>query len=111
MDASNFGVDAAGRPVVLDFRTIGWLPESLHLFTLLRSTHFAHEVAVHLFGSDEATRLREQPNLTTLGRVRTLLVQEAFPSFRTSNHSHILTHSYDYFYQIWIMMATRRQKS
>nr|GAT53395.1 predicted protein [Mycena chlorophos] len=34
MDDSNFGVDDAGRTVLMDFGTIAWLPESFAAFTL-----------------------------------------------------------------------------
>jgi hypothetical protein len=87
MDASNFGVDAAGRPVVLDSGEIGWLPESLDLYTLFRTTGFARKVAAHLFDPDEATRLCAQPNLASMAGVRTLLGQAAPPNLSTSVHS------------------------
>jgi len=61
MDASNFGIDYTGRPVVLDSGEIGWLPESLYLYTLFRTMGFARKVAAHLFGLDDATRLCAQP--------------------------------------------------
>jgi hypothetical protein len=93
MDASNFGVDAAGRPVVLDFAEIGWLPESLDLYTLLRSTAFAMKVAAHLFSPDEAELLNSQPNMNSITRVRALLVQGAQPSLSMSVHSHLLGES------------------
>jgi len=88
MDASNFGVDAAGRPVVLDFGEIGWLPESLDLYTLLQTTAFAQEVAAHLFGADEATRLCSQPNLTSIAGVRMLLVQAALQTLKLDNNGY-----------------------
>lgn len=84
MDASNFGVDATGRPVILDSGEIGWLPESFDLYTLFRTTAFARKVAVCLFGPDEATRLCAQPNLASIAGVRTLLGQAARPSLSTS---------------------------
>ena len=84
MDASNFGIDASGRPVVLDSGEIGWLPESLGLYTLFRTTAFARKVAAHLFGLDEATRLCAQPNLASIAGVRILLGQAARPSLSTS---------------------------
>lgn len=87
MDASNFGIDAAGRPVVLDSGEIGWLPESLDLYTLLRTKAFAREVAVHLFGPDEATRLCAQPNMDSMAGVRALLGQAASPNLSRSIHS------------------------
>ena len=84
MDASNFGIDAAGRPVVLDPGEIGWLPEFLGLYTLFRTTAFARKVAAHLFGLDEATRFCAQPNLASIAGVRMLLGQAARPSLSTS---------------------------
>ncbi|KAJ7199717.1 hypothetical protein B0H12DRAFT_1244609, partial [Mycena haematopus] len=44
MHHSNFGVDTSNRPVILDFGQIGWLPESLGLFTLFNTTAFARGV-------------------------------------------------------------------
>ena len=41
MDASNFGIDAVGRLVVLDSGSIRWPPESLNLYMLFRITAFA----------------------------------------------------------------------
>jgi hypothetical protein len=85
MDASNFGIDAAGRPVVLDCGEIGWLPESLGLYTLFRTTAFARKVAAHLFDLDEATHLCAQPNLASIAGVRTLLGQAARPCLNLDN--------------------------
>jgi len=107
MDASNFGIDAAGRAVVLDSGEIGWLPESLGLYTLFRTTGFARKVAAHLFGLDEATRLCAQPNLASIAGVRTLLGQAAGPSLSTSLHSQYLESHSDRFSQIWTTTGTR----
>ena len=107
MDASNFGVDAAGQPVILDSGEIGWLPESLDLYTLLRTTGFAWKVAAHLFGRDEATRLCVQPNLASFAGVRSLLGMAAEPSLSTFVHSHCLESRSDRFSQIWTTTATR----
>ncbi|KAJ6534885.1 hypothetical protein B0H19DRAFT_1184392 [Mycena capillaripes] len=93
MDASNFGVDATGRPVVLDFGEIGWLPESLDFYTLFRTTAFARKVAAHLFSPDEATRLCAQPNLASIAGVRTLLGQAAGPSLNLDNNGYERTGS------------------
>jgi len=93
MDASNFGVDAAGRPVVLDFGEIGWLPESLDLYTLFRTKAFARKVAPHLFGPDEATRLRELPNLAPIAGARMILGMAAEPSLNLDNNGYIRTGS------------------
>jgi hypothetical protein len=75
MGVSNFGVDTSGRPVVFDFAEIGWLPESLGLYTLLRTTSFAKKVAAHMFGVNEVTRLSAQlrTNLDAIARVSSLL--------------------------------------
>ena len=107
MDASNFGVDPAGRLVILDFGEIGWLPESLDLYTLFRTTAFAQKVAVRLFGPDEAMRLGAQPNLASIAGVRMLLGQAARPGLSTSVHSQWLETRSDRFSQIWTTTATR----
>jgi hypothetical protein len=80
MDRSNFGVDSAKRPVILDAGEIGWLPESLGLFTLFKTTGFARAVAEHLFTPEEATVLRAQPNLISMTQVKALLGTAARPS-------------------------------
>ena len=106
MDASNFGIDAAGRPVVLDPGEIGWLPESLGLYTLFRTTAFARKVAAHLFDLDEATCLCAQPNLASIAGVRMLLGQAARPSLSTSV-THIVWSRSDCFPQIWTTTGMR----
>lgn len=73
MDNSNFGVDSAGRPVILDFGEIGWLPESLALFTLFKTTGFANAVAGQLFDPEEAVGLKAQRNLYPMAFVKALL--------------------------------------
>ncbi|KAH9947793.1 hypothetical protein B0H21DRAFT_821633 [Amylocystis lapponica] len=73
MDRSNFGVDVAGRPVILDFGTIGWLPASLELFTLLNTTGFARVISEHLFTPEETAVLRALPNMRSLAEVKVLL--------------------------------------
>jgi len=93
MDVSNFGVDAAGRPVILDFGEIGWLPESLDLYTLFRTTAFARKVAAHLYGPDEAVRLCAQPNLDSIARVRTLVGQAVRPIVNLDNNGYEKTGS------------------
>ncbi|TDL14469.1 hypothetical protein BD410DRAFT_203463 [Rickenella mellea] len=93
MNTSNFGVDAAGRPVVLDFGEIGWLPESLDLYTLLRTTAFARKVAEHLFGPDEATSLCSHPNLASMSEIRALLAMAARPNLNLDNNGYERTSS------------------
>ena len=90
MNASNFGVDAPGRPVVLDFSEIGWLPESLDLYTLFRTTGFARKVVAHLFSPEEATRLCTLPNLASMSELRMFLGMAAVPNLITSVYSHCL---------------------
>jgi len=80
MHRSNFGVDTAGRPVILDPGEIGWLPESLGLFTLFKTTGFARAVAEHLFTPKEAAFLRAQPNLNSMAEVKVLLGTAARPT-------------------------------
>ncbi|KAF7295702.1 hypothetical protein MIND_01110600 [Mycena indigotica] len=63
MYACNFGVDTAGNPVVLDFQQICWLPESLELYTLLRTTGFAWLVAEQLYTADECRALASRSDL------------------------------------------------
>jgi hypothetical protein len=73
MGIGNFGVDTAGRPVVFDFAEIGWLPESLALYTFL-ATSFAKKVAAHVFGVHQGPlHLSAHPNLDSIARVRALL--------------------------------------
>ena len=63
MDRSNFGVDTAGRPVILDPEAIGWLPESMELFALFGPAYFAHTVAEHFDAPEAAARLQTRSNL------------------------------------------------
>ncbi|KAJ7210627.1 hypothetical protein B0H12DRAFT_1033678 [Mycena haematopus] len=83
MHRSNFGVDTAERPVILDPGQIGWLPESLGLFTLFQTTAFARRVAEQLFTPEEAAVLRAQPNLHSMAEVKVLLATAAGPSLST----------------------------
>lgn len=86
MDRSNFAVDTTGRPVILDFEQIGWLPKSLELFTLLNTTGFARVVSEHLFTPEEIAVLRAQPNLKSIAAVKGLLGIAARPCFGTFTH-------------------------
>lgn len=86
MNRQNFGVDTSERPVILDFEQIGWLPESLGLFTLFKTTGFARAVTEHLFTPEEASVLRAQPNLSSMAHVKALLSTAATPSLRTFTH-------------------------
>ncbi|KAJ6458925.1 hypothetical protein C8R47DRAFT_994895 [Mycena vitilis] len=79
MDASNFGVDTNGRPVIFDAATIQALPVTLADFTLLRTTDFAKDVAKHVFNEDEEkleARL-EEPISRSLASVRNWLYMYA----------------------------------
>ncbi|KIO27483.1 hypothetical protein M407DRAFT_23297 [Tulasnella calospora MUT 4182] len=84
MDPSNFGVDAAGRSVILDPGEIGWLPESLALYTLFRTTEFASDVAACLYTPEDAARLGAHPNLASMAVVRVMLAQAAGPTFNNN---------------------------
>jgi hypothetical protein len=48
MDASNFGVDEAGKTVLFGFGQIGWLPLSLAKFTMSSTVQFTADVAKFL---------------------------------------------------------------
>ncbi|KAF8346230.1 hypothetical protein F5887DRAFT_1073874 [Amanita rubescens] len=48
MDASNFGVDEAGKTVLFGFGQIGWLPLSLAKFTMSSTVRFTADVAKFL---------------------------------------------------------------
>ena len=87
MDRSNFGVDTAGRPVILDPGEIGWLPQSFGLFTLFNTTGFARVVAEHLFTPEAAAVLRAHPNLNSMAEVKALLGTAARPSLSTFTRS------------------------
>lgn len=87
MNHHSFGVGTAERPVILDPGQIGWLPESLGLFTLFKTTGFARAVAGHLFTPEEAAVLRSQPDLNSMARVRALLSTAARPSLSMFTHS------------------------
>lgn len=87
MNRHSFGVDTTERPVILDPGQIGWLPESLGLFTLFKTTGFARSVAEHLFTPEEAAVLRAQPNLNSMAHVKVLLSTAARPSLGTFTHS------------------------
>jgi len=86
MDRSNFGVDTEGRSVILDCGEIGWLPESLELFTLFRTTGFASSVAEHLYTPEDAATLRKRPNLHAMAGVKVLLGVASRPSLSESTH-------------------------
>jgi len=69
MDPSNFAVDTTWRPVIFDFCEIGWLPESLANFTLLRTSSFAAAVSERVFG-DNLASVAASSNLASLCAVR-----------------------------------------
>ncbi|KAJ7660374.1 hypothetical protein DFH06DRAFT_1089702 [Mycena polygramma] len=81
MDASNFGVDTDGRPVIWDAATIQALPVTLADFTLLRTTQFAKDVAAHMFTEDEMAARRREPNMMSLGEVRRRVFMGADPTY------------------------------
>ena len=83
MDASNFAVDTTGRPVIFDFGEIGWLPASLANFTLLRSSTFAADVSVHVFGKDRDT-VAASSNLASMCAVKMYLGIGSNPKLGTS---------------------------
>ena len=87
MDRSNFGVNTEGRPVILDAGEIGWLPESLELFTLFRTTWFGNSITENLYAPEDAAILREQPKLHSMAQVRGLLRMAAQPSLSESTRS------------------------
>ncbi|KAG9045460.1 hypothetical protein FS837_006276 [Tulasnella sp. UAMH 9824] len=66
INRGNFGVDRQRRLCIFDFTEIGWLLESFADYTLLFTTAFAAEVAT-------ALGTRTSNNLTSMGRVRSLL--------------------------------------
>ncbi|KAI6132555.1 hypothetical protein EDD16DRAFT_1689072 [Pisolithus croceorrhizus] len=72
MDPSNFAVDATGCPVIFDFGEIGWLPQSLANFTLLRTSCFATAVSVCVFG-DDLDSVAASSNLDSMCAVKTYL--------------------------------------
>ncbi|KIO20142.1 hypothetical protein M407DRAFT_30177 [Tulasnella calospora MUT 4182] len=86
MDPSNFGVDVAGKSVILDPGEIGWLPESLALYTLFRTTDFASNVAACLYAPEDAARLGAHPNLASMAGMRVMLAQAAGPTFNLDNN-------------------------
>ncbi|KAG8921588.1 hypothetical protein FRC01_000175 [Tulasnella sp. 417] len=80
MHSCNFGVDTAGRAVVLDAGDLGWLPQSLADYTLFGTTGFARAVAAYLYDDpDVAARVQQSPNLASMDRVKVLL-WTAYPS-------------------------------
>ncbi|KIO27451.1 hypothetical protein M407DRAFT_23270 [Tulasnella calospora MUT 4182] len=84
MDPSNFGVDAAGQSVILDPGEIGWLPESLALYMLFRTTDFARDVTACLYAPEDAAHLGAHPNLASMGGVRVMLAQAAGPNLNNN---------------------------
>jgi len=72
MDPSNFAVDATGRPVIFDFCQIGWLPESLANFTLLKTSSIAG-VSGRVF-RDHLDSVKASSNLASMRAVMTYLV-------------------------------------
>lgn len=72
MDPRTFAVDATGRPVIFDFGEIGWLPQSLANFTLLRTSRFANAVSVCVFG-DDLDSVAASSNLDSMCAVKTYL--------------------------------------
>ena len=72
MHPSNFAVDATGRPGILDFLEIGWLPESLANFTLFRTSGFASSVSARVF-RDDLDSIKASSNLASLCAVRRCL--------------------------------------
>jgi len=72
MDPSNFAVDVTGRPVIFDFGEIGWLPESLANFTLLRTSRLAAAVSARVF-HDCLGSVAASSNLASMCAVKTYL--------------------------------------
>ena len=80
MDDSNFGVDREGRTVVLDFESIGLLPETLILCTLSRD-HNLREVLPSLLAT---VGLSGETSLEWLAAIRSCLWMTADPTLGES---------------------------
>ncbi|GJJ14320.1 hypothetical protein Clacol_008584 [Clathrus columnatus] len=81
MDESHFGVDDKERPCLLDFRSIGWLPESFASHTMSSIIPFIAAVAQHLDWPPS-------PNLLTMSRIRGFLGMYADRTLGLNEHGY-----------------------
>lgn len=78
MHESNFGVDEAGRTVVMDFGAVGWLPESFAAFTLGSGRFRPAAVALGL---------SDNTNVNTLAEIAWLLHMLSDPTLGSFRHA------------------------